>query len=180
MWSLVGDGIPTRHVESGGDGIPTAVVGTTPASEAQRKVVEEARRGRGSLRGGPGRDRGRATLNKAFVECFKCHKSGHFQYECPDWEKGANYAELKEEVLLMAHVSFEEEENEIGGDGGASGEDGGALEAGKERGGCEDLSKDAVSTEVGVKFAGTCKEEEWLEAMECDYKLWRRMKHGIL
>ncbi|KAG7584140.1 Zinc finger CCHC-type superfamily [Arabidopsis suecica] len=67
-------------------------------------------RGRGSLRGGRGRGRGRATPEKASIECFKCHKLGHFQYECPDWEKGAYYAELEEDVLLMAQVSFEEEE----------------------------------------------------------------------
>ena len=41
------------------------------------------RRGRGAYRG---RGRGRSSQfysNKATVECFKCHKLGHFQYECP-------------------------------------------------------------------------------------------------
>lgn len=40
------------------------------------------------------------------VECYKCHNLGHFQYECPAWEKRANYAELEEEeeLLLMADV----------------------------------------------------------------------------
>ena len=42
------------------------------------------RGGRGVFRGGCGRGRGRLSLNKAIVECFKCHKLGHFQYECPD------------------------------------------------------------------------------------------------
>nr|CAN67887.1 hypothetical protein VITISV_042575 [Vitis vinifera] len=44
--------------------------------------------------------------NKAIVECFKCHKLGHFQYECPSWEKSANYAEFNEEVeiLFMSYV----------------------------------------------------------------------------
>ncbi|GAA0183466.1 hypothetical protein LIER_42410 [Lithospermum erythrorhizon] len=34
----------------------------------------------GSLRGryGNGRGRGRSTFNKATMECFKCHKTGHF------------------------------------------------------------------------------------------------------
>ncbi|GJY65030.1 retrovirus-related pol polyprotein from transposon TNT 1-94 [Tanacetum coccineum] len=36
-------------------------------------------RGRGAFRGGRGRGRG--------VECYNCHKLGHFQYECPDWER---------------------------------------------------------------------------------------------
>lgn len=63
------------------------------------------RGGRGVFRGGRGRGRGRLSLNKAIVECFKCHKLDHFQYECPDWEKKANYAELEEEeeLLLMAY-----------------------------------------------------------------------------
>lgn len=62
-------------------------------------------RGRGGFRG-RGRGRGRQGFNKALVECYKCHKLGHFQYECPSWEKGVNYAELdgEEELLLMAHV----------------------------------------------------------------------------
>lgn len=44
----------------------------------------------------------------ALIECFKCHKLGHFQYECPEWEKRANYVELeeKDELLLMAHVKL--------------------------------------------------------------------------
>jgi hypothetical protein len=39
------------------------------------------------------------------VEGFKCHKLGHYQNDCPDWEGNANYAEFDddEEMLLMAH-----------------------------------------------------------------------------
>ncbi|CAJ2663992.1 unnamed protein product [Trifolium pratense] len=58
-------------------------------------------RGRG--RGGRGRGRGRQ--NKELVECFKCHKLGHYRNECPTWEEyDANYAEFDEEqeLLLMA------------------------------------------------------------------------------
>jgi len=38
------------------------------------------------------------------MECFKCNNLGHFPYECPQWNKEANYAELdeEEELLLMA------------------------------------------------------------------------------
>ncbi|XP_014511418.1 uncharacterized protein LOC106770105 [Vigna radiata var. radiata] len=63
-------------------------------------------RGRGTFRGGRGRGRGRQSFNRATVECFKYHKLGHFQYECPDWDKKANYVEMddeEEELLLMAH-----------------------------------------------------------------------------
>ena len=48
-------------------------------------------RGRGSFRG-RGRGRGRQSFNKATVECYYCHKLGHFQWECPSKEKEANYA----------------------------------------------------------------------------------------
>ena len=60
--------------------------------------------GRGRGRGRGGRGRGRQFFNREHVECFKCHKLGHFQYECPMWEKNANYAEFddEEEMLLMS------------------------------------------------------------------------------
>ena len=53
-----------------------------------------------------GRGRGRQGFGRATVKCFKCHKQGHFQYECLTWERNANYVELddEEELLLMAHV----------------------------------------------------------------------------
>lgn len=59
---------------------------------------------------GRGRGRGRTPFNKATIECFKCHNLGHFQYECPTWNKEANYAELEEEeeLLLMAYVEQHE------------------------------------------------------------------------
>ncbi|PNX57691.1 retrovirus-related Pol polyprotein from transposon TNT 1-94, partial [Trifolium pratense] len=60
-------------------------------------------RGRG--RGSRGRGRGRSNpISKEFVECYKCHKLGHYQSECPSWEEGANYAEFNEheELLMMA------------------------------------------------------------------------------
>ncbi|XP_058782206.1 uncharacterized protein LOC131656520 [Vicia villosa] len=70
-------------------------------------------RGRGMFRGGCGRGRGRQPMNKAVIECFKCHKLGHFQYECLDWEKKANYAELEEEeLLLMAYADIHQEKKE--------------------------------------------------------------------
>lgn len=87
--------------------------GHRQSSEEQvLKVTHEDRvggrgRGCGAFRG-RGRGRGRQDFNKALVECYKCHKLGHFQYECPSWEKAANYAELdeEEELLLMAHVEL--------------------------------------------------------------------------
>ncbi|KZV16959.1 hypothetical protein F511_33103, partial [Dorcoceras hygrometricum] len=62
-------------------------------------------RGRGSYRG-QGRGRGR-SFNKAKIE--NCHKLGHFQYECPNGNHGANFAEIeeKDEVLLMAYVELQ-------------------------------------------------------------------------
>jgi hypothetical protein len=66
-----------------------------------------SRGGRNAFRG-RGRGRGRHGFNKALVECYKCHKLGHFQYECPSWEKGAHYAEInEEEMLLMAYTAHD-------------------------------------------------------------------------
>lgn len=61
-----------------------------------------------------GRGRGRQPFNKAIVECYKCHQLGHFRYECPKWEKGANYAELdeEEEMLLMSYVELNQSRRE--------------------------------------------------------------------
>lgn len=61
-------------------------------------------RGRTPYRGGRGRGRSRQPYDKAKVECYKCHTLGHYQYECPKWEKRANYVEFdeSEELLLMA------------------------------------------------------------------------------
>jgi transposase InsO family protein len=72
---------------------------------------------RGRYRGGfrgRGRGRGRLGFNKALVECYKCHQLGHFQSECPSWEKAANYAELDEEdeLLLMSYVELNNSKRE--------------------------------------------------------------------
>ena len=71
------------------------------------KVTHDSRtargRGRGTWRGGS--SRGRQSFNKAAVECYKCHKLGHFQNECPNWEKNAYCVKMHEEedLLLMAY-----------------------------------------------------------------------------
>lgn len=58
-------------------------------------------------------ERGRQSFNKVEVECYKHHKLGYFQYECPIWENNANYFEVKEEQkdepLLIASIYFKEE-----------------------------------------------------------------------
>jgi len=81
--------------------------------QVMQTVFDGRGRGRGRARGAfRGRGRGRQTFNKNEVECFKCHKLGHFQYECPMWEKKANYAEMEEEheeeILLMAIAESKE------------------------------------------------------------------------
>ena len=46
------------------------------------------------------------------VECYKCHKKGHYKSECPEWEKEeANYAEMEEDVLLLAHIDEISDDN---------------------------------------------------------------------
>ena len=74
------------------------------ALKVEERTIFARGRGRGSPRG-RGRGRGRFSVNKATVECFNCHKLGHFQYECPMWNREANYVELEEDdLLLMAYV----------------------------------------------------------------------------
>lgn len=86
--------------------------------EQALKVTHEERnggrgRGRSSFRG-RGRGRGRQVFTKATVECYNCHQLGHFKYECPSWNKEANYAELDEEdeMLLMSYVELHEARRE--------------------------------------------------------------------
>ena len=72
------------------------------------KVTYEGGRERGNRGGfrGRGRGRGRTTYNRSTIECFRCHRLGHFQFECPRAEKEANYVTIDEDetLLLMSHV----------------------------------------------------------------------------
>lgn len=74
---------------------------------------------RGSFRGrGRGRGRGHGTRERSFcrssIECYNCHKIGHFQWECPGKiEEKENFVETdEEEILLMAYTKKEQAENE--------------------------------------------------------------------
>jgi RNase H-fold protein (predicted Holliday junction resolvase) len=85
--------------------------------QALKVTSEDSFYGRGQGRRAPrggGRGRGRCAFNKTTMECYKCHKLGHFQYECPTVNKKANYAELnnEEEILLMSHVELYENNQE--------------------------------------------------------------------
>jgi RNase H-fold protein (predicted Holliday junction resolvase) len=55
-----------------------------------------------------GRGRGRYAFNKTTIECYRYHKLGHFQYECPTKNNEVNYAVLdnEEEIFLMSHVEL--------------------------------------------------------------------------
>jgi len=58
-------------------------------------------RGCGEFRG---RGRDMSSFDKSTVECYHCHKLGHFQYECPSKENTTNFVESQDEMLLMTHL----------------------------------------------------------------------------
>ena len=74
--------------------------------------IEGRGRARGTFRA-RGRSWNRQPLNKAFVECFNCHKLGHFQFECPQVRNIANYTEFveDEEMLLMSYIKMDKSTN---------------------------------------------------------------------
>lgn len=73
-------------------------------------------RSEGRNRGrGCGRGKGRQSNNKEHMECYKCHKLGHFQYECPSWEENANFAEFDEEEMLLMAIGEETKSEEMSG-----------------------------------------------------------------
>ncbi|PNX83543.1 retrovirus-related Pol polyprotein from transposon TNT 1-94, partial [Trifolium pratense] len=81
--------------------------------EEQTLKVTNGGRGRGRGRSST-RGRGRGRQSNENVECYKCHKLGHYQSDCPIWAENANYAEFddEEEMLLMAKTNCEDEKGE--------------------------------------------------------------------
>jgi hypothetical protein len=82
--------------------------GQKDQSDEQALKVSNAGRGRGRS---ASRGRGRGRQNRDLVECYKCHKLGHYKNECPDWEGNANFVEQEneDEMLLMAHNQSNED-----------------------------------------------------------------------
>ena len=59
---------------------------TNSEDQALKVTIDEGQgrggRGRNTYRG-RGYGRGRGFINKAIIECYRCHKLGHYKYECP-------------------------------------------------------------------------------------------------
>nr|KYP40105.1 Retrovirus-related Pol polyprotein from transposon TNT 1-94 [Cajanus cajan] len=78
-------------------------------SQPDEQVLKITHDSRSKIGRGHGRGHGRQSLNKVIVECFRCHKLGHFQYECPQVEKQVHYSmyeessRVEDEVLLVAY-----------------------------------------------------------------------------
>lgn len=64
---------------------------------------------------GRGRGSGRQFQDHSTIECYKCHKLGHYQYECQSVDKVASYAEYDEteELLLMLHEESQDTKLEV-------------------------------------------------------------------
>ncbi|KAJ8899841.1 hypothetical protein K2173_019544 [Erythroxylum novogranatense] len=64
--------------------------------------------GRGRGRGGfRGRGRGRQGIDRFIIECYNCHKLGHFQYECPK-KSCSNHMTGKMKLFIDFDSSFKE------------------------------------------------------------------------
>ncbi|PNY16763.1 retrovirus-related Pol polyprotein from transposon TNT 1-94 [Trifolium pratense] len=76
---------------------------------AQVSIEEQALKisngGRNSNRG-----RGRGRHNLEAIECYKCHKLGHYQSACPNWGDSVNCTEFDEEELLLMATTEQNQE----------------------------------------------------------------------
>ncbi|GJW40798.1 hypothetical protein Tco_0066643 [Tanacetum coccineum] len=86
--------------------------------QALKVTFDDSRGGRRGGRYSPrGRGRRRRTMqSRDMVECYKCHKLRHYQFEFPDWNKETNDTAIDDnegeeegEMLIIAYTKMIEE-----------------------------------------------------------------------
>ncbi|KAM0021224.1 putative RNA-directed DNA polymerase [Helianthus debilis subsp. tardiflorus] len=91
-----------KRVEKEDEQVPKMEEGESSGTRGRERGSRFSPRGRG-------RGRGRTSINKETIECYNCHRLGHFSYERPN-SKTTNFAGFNEseEVMLMMEASIEE------------------------------------------------------------------------
>lgn len=81
------------------------ILKVTYGDQSRGRGAHSTFKGRGR---GRGNGRGRRKLDRTTIECYKCHRLGHYQWDFPSKENDqvVNCVEAEEEMLLMADLEL--------------------------------------------------------------------------